>query len=282
MKTGVENPLNCRYYFVDEAGDANLFDRRGNLIAGHREGCSRYFILGVLDIAEPDKLSVEVTDLRKRLLEDPYLRKIPSMQTDAKKTAILFHARDDIPEVRKEVFAILNRANVKFLAVVRDKLKVIDYVRQRNENSPSYRYNTNELYDFMVRVLFKNILHRDDHYVITFSKRGGKDRTIALKNAIETARRRFAIQYRVENHVIVDIIAKSSNTDAGLQAVDYFLWALQRFYERREDRYLDFLWGKFRLVHDLDDVRYAKYGVYYSKTKPLTLEALQLKEKPGI
>jgi len=62
---------------------------------------------------------------------------------------------------------------------------------------------------------------------------------------------------------------------AGLQAVDYFLWALQRLYERREDRYVELLWPAFRLVNDLDDTREAKYGVYYSQKKALTLAALQ-------
>ena len=274
------NPVKCRYYFVDEAGDANLFDRKGNVIAGNREGCSRYFILGVLDIAEPNVLSTEMNDIRKRLIEDPYMQKVPSMNPDAKKTACSFHAKDDIPEVRRDVYAILRRSNVRFLAVVRDKQKVVEYVRRKNENSSSYRYSANELYDYMVRVLFKNILHKDDQYMITFSKRGGKDRTNALKSAIETARRRFSAQFGIEKSVPIDIKAQSPQADTGLQAVDYFLWALQRFYERKEDRYLDYLWGRFRLVHDLDDPRSSKYGAYYTKKKPLTLAAL--KEIPGI
>ena len=27
-----------------------------------------------------------------------------------------------------------------------------------------YRYNPNELYDYMVRVLFKNLLHKEEYY----------------------------------------------------------------------------------------------------------------------
>jgi len=59
-----------------------------------------------------------------------------------------------------------------------------------------------------------------------------------------------------------------------------FLWALQRFYERKEDRYLDYLWDKISLVHDLDDMRSPKNGVYYTKKKPPTLAAID--EKPAI
>ncbi|MCX6036580.1 MAG: hypothetical protein NTW99_01550, partial [Chloroflexi bacterium] len=68
---------------------------------------------------------------------------------------------------------------------------------------------------------------------------------------------------------------------ASLQAADYFLWALQRFYERREDRFLDFIWPAVRLVHDLDDTRQNAYGVYYTQKKPLTLAALE-NDLPGI
>ena len=40
------------------------------------------------------------------------------------------------------------------------------------------------------------------------------------------------------------------------------------------------LWSRFSLVHDLDDMRQARYGVYYTKKKPLTLAAIQ--DLPGI
>lgn len=41
----------CRYYYVDEAGDAALFGKKGRVIIGE-QGCSRYFMLGVLDLAD--------------------------------------------------------------------------------------------------------------------------------------------------------------------------------------------------------------------------------------
>ena len=44
------------HYFVDEAGDPVLFNAKGRVIAG-TEGCSRFFILGNLDVAEPDRLA---------------------------------------------------------------------------------------------------------------------------------------------------------------------------------------------------------------------------------
>jgi len=268
-----------RHYFVDEAGDGTLFNKRGRIIVG-TEGCSRFFILGLLDILEPESLACEMEELRARLLADPYFKGVPSMQPEAKKTALAFHAKDDVPEVRREVFYLLLRHKPRFFAIVRDKRKVIEYVRQRNERDPYYRYNPNELYDYLVRGLFKNLLHKDDEYNIHFAKRGKADRTAALRMALETARHRFGVQWGITSDAPIGVIASTPPACAGLQAVDYFLWALQRLYERREDRYVELLWPAFRLVHDLDDTRQARYGVYYSQKKPLTLAALE--GLPGI
>ena len=63
----------------------------------------------------------------------------------------------------------------------------------------------------------------------------------------------------------------------GLQAVDYFLWALQRLYERKEKRYWQFVLPSVSLVHDVDDTRNNDYGEYYTKKDPLTLATQEKK-----
>jgi len=199
------------------------------------------------------------------------------MQPEAKKTALAFHAKDDVAEARWQVFSLLRQYDLRFFAVVRDKRTVLDYVRQRNEREIEYRYNPNELYDSLVRRLFKNLLHKDDAYNIYFAKRGKSDRTVALREALEPARRRFNTQREVASAAPINVIAAAPRDYAGLQAVDYFLWALQRLYERREERYVELMWPAFRVVHDVDDTRQTKYGVYYTQKKPLTAAAL-----PGI
>jgi hypothetical protein len=269
-----------RYYFVDEAGDATIFDGRGRVLIGE-QGCSRYFILGVLDVPDPAGLQKELEELRLSLLADSYFKNVPSIQPGSRKTALMFHAKDDLPEVRREVFAVLKKHPLRFLAVVRNKKRVLEYVQQRNALDVNYRYHPNELYDYMVRVLFKTLLHKDERYEIYFSKRWKQDRTNALRQAIGTAQQRFAKQSGIQSTSEVIIIPQKSQESGGFQAVDYFLWALQRFYERREDRYLEFLWDSFRLVHDLDDTRKNPYGVYYTKKEPLTLAALD-DDLPGI
>jgi len=276
----MKSPVECRYYFVDEAGDGTLFDSRGRVLIGE-QGISRYFILGVLDVPEPEQLQAELDGIRQNLLADPYFKKVPSMQPEARKTALMFHAKDDVPEVRREVFALLQRHEFRFMAVVRNKERVLEYVRQRNAAELSYRYHPNELYDFMVRVLFKNLMHLDERYEIHFSKRWGQDRTEALKRALQIARDRFAQQWGKPSSSVINVTPLKPQESGGLQAADYFLWSLQRFYERREDRYVELLWNSFRLVHDLDDTRKTPYGVYYTRKKPLTLAAWD-NDSPGI
>ena len=74
------------------------------------------------------------------------------------------------------------------------------------------------------------------------------------------------------HHATVEIIPSSPEDCSGLQVVDYFLWALQRSYERGEERYLNLVWPKTVVVHDMDDTREAMHGVFYTKSKPLTQE----------
>jgi hypothetical protein len=148
-------PEPIRRYFVDEAGDPTLFDRRGNVVVGE-QGCSRFFMLGLLHATDPGALARDLAQLRSQLLADPYFHKVPSMQPEAHKTALFFHAKDDVAEVRREVFAVLRRHPLRFFAEVREKRRIVTYVLQRNAASPEYRYHANELYDTMVSRLFKN------------------------------------------------------------------------------------------------------------------------------
>jgi hypothetical protein len=202
------------------------------------------------------------------------------MKPGGKKTSLAFHAKDDLPEVRRDVFSVLMQHEMRFFAVVRDKGKLLEYVRQRNETDVDYRYHPNELYDYLVRHLFRDRLHKDDAYNIYFAKRGKSDRTKALYLALQAARGRFTEKWGIASMAPINVIAGRPSEMASLQAADYFLWALQRLYERKEDRYVRLLWPAFCLVRDLDDTKNRPYGEYYTQKKPLTLAAIE--NHPGI
>jgi len=264
------------HYFVDEAGDPILFDKKGKVLIGS-EGCSRYFMLGLLHVKDPISLEHDLIHLRKKLLADPYFFGVPSMRPEEKKTAVAFHAKDDVAEVRREVFSlIMERKDLRFFAIIRDKQKLLSYVRQRNSIDPYYRYDANEVYDYLVRRLFRDRLHNKDRYSIHFARRGSSDRTESLKHALRAAEEKFAAKYNKQlGEVPIDVMPVYSKENPSLQVADYFLWSLQRLYERGEDRYISLLWPSFRLVIDMDDTRNAKYGTYYNQHNTLNLASIK-------
>ena len=205
------------HYFVDEAGDPTLFNRKGHLIIGD-EGCSNYFILGKMEIDEPAE--VEREDLRAELLADPYFKDVPSMRPNNRKTAIAFHAKDDLPEIRREVFKLLLKKNLRFYAVVRDKRSLATYVQQQNERDATYRYRQDEQYDLLVKELFRKLHHIADDVRIIFAKRGNKSRNVAFRTALEEAakafERSFGFVHPARNHVVSSTPPKC----VCLQAVD--------------------------------------------------------------
>src|SRR4051812_5808326 len=97
-------------YFVDEAGDLTTFDKKGRSIVG-QEGVSHCFMVGAAWLYEPETLGSRLSELREKLIRDPYFAGVPSMQLDVGKTARQFHAKDDTSEVRREVFQLLRELN---------------------------------------------------------------------------------------------------------------------------------------------------------------------------
>jgi len=115
-------PIQTQRLFVDEAGDPTLFHSSGKPIVG-TEGCSGFFIIGKLEVDDPPALSRALTGLRQEMLGDSYFAGVESFRPERKKTALLFHAKDDLPEVRYRVFNLLRSAGsaLRFHAIVRDK-----------------------------------------------------------------------------------------------------------------------------------------------------------------
>ena len=261
------------HYYVDEAGDPTLFTKRGAILVG-LPNCSRYFMMGFLHVAAPDELKADLDQLRQCVLADPYFQDVPSLQPERRKTAVAFHAKDDLPEIRKMVFDRLLKHDLRFHAVVSDKGAFVNWVKNTNRQTDRYHYHPNRMYDMLVKRLFRDHLHKHETYQIFFAQRGSKDRSKALANALGDARRNFARKWDIIGEGKIDIHVTTPARCVPLQAVDYFLWALQRCYERREDRYIRYLWPKVRRIHDIDDRRQNSYGVYYSQKNPLEADKL--------
>jgi hypothetical protein len=121
--------------------------------------------------------------------------------------------------------------------------------------------------------LFRERLHKHDGYKIYFAKRGSSDRTEALRKSLEAARAGFYQKWGIVGTAPIEIVPAISSEVVCLQIADYCLWALQRFYERGEDRFLNLIAAKVGLIHDVDDKRKSGAGAYYTRSNPLTLES---------
>lgn len=282
MSQGTSETL---HYFVDEAGDPVLFEgRRGKPLVGST-GCSQFFILGKLEVDEPALLADKLIALRTELLADPYFAGVESFRPERRKTALAFHAKDDLPEVRHQVFNLLRAEgkSLRFHAVVCDKENLTRRETDKRERDAAYRYQPNALYDSLVRSLFSKFHRLADSYALCVARRGHKDRNQAITQALEHAERDFEQSFGFSRGGMDAwrISISDPKTEACLQAVDYFLWALQRLYEvryhaqtgdelPREDRYLNLLLEQVAEIHDLDFG--PERGSFFNAQRPLTLE----------
>jgi hypothetical protein len=244
--------MNTTHYFVDEAGDTTLFGRHGKVLIG-TDAVSRYFIVGRLEVLDLPALTADLQALRADLLADPLLNSVPSMRQAAGKTALFFHAKDDVPEVRHAVIRLLLRHQLKFSAVVKDKRALLEHVQQRNNIDQGYRYRADghELYDELSARLFGLSGQVGTSREVTFAVRGSKPRTAALKAVLDRIDSDFHTDFGFAPHGHTAVHSGLPSQCAGLQSCDYMLWALQRFYERGEERYLAPMWRHFERVLDL-------------------------------
>lgn len=259
--------------FVDEAGDPTLFGRKrlSGAIVGN-DGCSKFFIMGKLEVANPGRLSQKLTELRHELLEDPYFAGVESFRPERPKTAHGFHANNDLPEVRYLVFKLLRGMgeDLRFHAVVADKMVLACNEMKRRDTDPKARYQENSVYDGLIRELYAKFHRLADEYYICIAQRGKSDLNKALRQAIEHAEKDFESKFGFGRNADWHINVSNPNKTVCLQAVDYYLWALQRFYERQEPRFVDMLWPQIGEIHDLDHGKIG--GTFFKGEEQLTIE----------
>jgi hypothetical protein len=259
-------------YYVDEAGDLTLFNKRGHVIIG-KPGVSRVFMVGVAYLPDPDLANQRFENLRADLLADPYFKGVPSMQPQEKKTALYFHAKDDLAEVRREVFKVLPELGAKVVVVIKRKdylVKVAHLLLRRQS-----KLSPDDVYDDLVKRLFKNLLHKANENRIVFAHRGKTIRQNALEDAIRRAKLNFEKSTGISSVSKITIRSGYPSQYTGLQIIDYYLWALQRLFERGEDRFFHLLAPGYRLIMDLDDTRNKPYGEWYSDSNPLELKKIK-------
>jgi hypothetical protein len=166
-----------RHFFVDEAGDLTIFDKRGWSMLG-REGVSRFFMVAVAEIHNPAAVGRQLDRLRHALLRDPYFAGASSMQPERRKTALTFHAKDDLPEVRWRVYERLRRLDVKVAVALRRKTVLENQARETFKKTGT-KLCLDDVYDALVTHLFTGRLQEVGKHRITFAVRKTANRDAA-------------------------------------------------------------------------------------------------------
>lgn len=137
------------------------------------------------------------------------------------------------------------------------------------------RLTPNMAYDDLVgRMLVKMIPAKKQTHIL-FARRGKSDRIDALRDAISQVVR---WQESTDDPSFMDrvsVAAAQPHEAAGLQIVDYYLWAVQRLFEKRQPRFYNSIAGGCRLILDLDDQRNSDKGEVYHAGNPLTPEKIK-------
>ena len=242
------------WYFADEAGDPVFYDRRGSLIVGQR-GCSPVLILGFVQTENPGPIRQAVLQLQQEILNDPYFQGVPSLQ----KTAVAFHCKDDIPEIRYRLFKLIATLDFRAQFIVARKIEKVF----RN----SFQTNENKFYDHLVSCLFQNVLHRHERNFIYFAKRGSRDRQLPLSNAIQAGIAGFEEKWKASVTATFEVQAQTPVGEPCLSVIDYMNWAVYRAFTRGEMRYYKTVEDKVSLVVDLYDAdKYPKS--WYNRKNP--------------
>lgn len=255
-----EPQAGSNWFFVDESGDPTFYDRKGNLIVG-QEGCSPLLLLGFVETSDPQALRKAILGLQHEIIHDPYFQGVPSLA----KTRLAFHAKDDLPEIRFQVYKLLAKLDFKAQFIVARK---VERVFRNNFDA-----NESRFYDHLVTQLFKNCLHRYVENHIYFAKRGSRNRQQPLEAAIQTSIGEFEDDTNWQVTTKFQIQSQTPIGEPCLSIVDYMNWAVYRAFMRGEMRYYRTVEEKVSLLVDLyDNTEYPKN--WYHRDNPFDTQKI--------
>lgn len=252
------------HYFFDEAGDTSFYGRNRKNIIGS-EGVSHTFLLGMLSFKTPlSEIREQIVDLQKQIGNSAYYKNVPSVRNRILKNGFFFHAKNDLPEIRKEFFDLILQFDCSFQAVVGRKILSVFEDKHHNKEK--------EFYADLLSHLLKDKLHKYPRIVLNIAERGSStalhNLEIGLAKAKHRHHKKFAnpksitkVVFNVENYQCEPLLA----------VVDYLCWAVQRVFEKGETRFYEYICSKIGLVVDLYDRKnYDQWKNYYTSENPLT------------
>ena len=206
-----------KYIYADEAGNFDF---------SNRAGATQYFILTTV-LIEDHQVETDLLDLRRELVWEGH--KLPHE----------FHATEDKQVVRDRVFDVLKNHDFRVDATILEKRKALPGITQREEDFYKYAW-----FYHMNYVAGRVVSEPDDLMVIASS--------IGTKAKLETFR--YAVQEVINQTsptrtIRVDMWPAAA--EPCLQVADYCCWAIQRKWERGDDRSYDLIQSKICSEYEL-------------------------------
>ncbi|MXW34675.1 MAG: DUF3800 domain-containing protein [Chloroflexi bacterium] len=194
-------------------------DEAGNFDFSRKAGASRFYILTTVAFPEGhDALATSLRALRFELAWDG---------VDLRRE---FHATDDTVAVRERVFEVLAAHDFRVDATILEKPKARPAIRSSEERF----YRT--AWAYHLQYVLPGLLPQDaELHVIAASVGTGSKRREFLRGLERAVRESTGAPARVAFW--------PAATELGLQAADYCAWAIQRRWERGDDR-------PYRLIRD--------------------------------
>jgi hypothetical protein len=190
-----------RYVFADEAGNFDF---------SRKQGASRYFIICTVSVDECH-VGDELLKLRREL-------GWKGLHLDS-----VFHATEDPQAIRDEVFSLLGNLEFRVDATILDKPKARPHLRDEKQ-----------LYKMAWFLHFKHVARRiataEDRLFVAASSLGTKKARHAFHAAVDDVVRQVS---PCRSHRVAFWPADS---DPCLQVADYCTWAIQRKWERQDER----------------------------------------------
>ena len=209
--------MSFTYIFSDESG-CFTFNRKPNV--------SRYFMVTTV-VLDDCAIGAKLQDLRR----DMIFRDIDVDEC--------FHATTDAQAVRNEVFALLQNEDFRIDTTILEKSKA----------QPQTRRDKPTFYQYAWYYHFKNLGPRafnpDNKMLVTAAALGTKKEKGAYKAAVHDV----AQQILPTGTWKVDF--PKSQAEPCLQVADYCSWAIQRKWERNDDRSYILIADKIKSEYDL-------------------------------
>lgn len=190
------------YVFADESGNFD-FSRSAS--------ASRYFILVTLSLSDCS-LGQEVLDLRRELAWEGH-----GLETE-------FHATEDKQAVRDRVFALLATRDFRIDATILEKSKARPPIRGTDERFYQLAWYLHMKY------VSPLVLGASDQVLVIGASIGTRRQRSGFRNAVSDVARQVLPTGRFQ------VASWSAASDPCLQVADYCAWALQRKWERADDR----------------------------------------------